>query len=99
SGIVTWQTGMHLTASYGSHCGSGVNCYTREKADAVAGQDPNDGPKTAAQWFNTAAFTDRAFFNAAGRPIFAARFGNAEKGSIDGPGLYAIDLGLFKEFK
>ena len=99
SSIVTAQSGFHLTATYGSHCGSGTNCYTREKADAVAGQDPNAGPKTTQQWFNTAAFTDRAFFNAAGRPIFIGRFGNAEKGSILGPGLYTIDLGLFKEFK
>jgi carboxypeptidase family protein len=99
SSIVTWQTGMHLTATYGSHCGSGTNCYTREKADAVAGQDPNAGPKNTTQWFNTAAFTDRGFFDAAGRPIFAARFGNAPKGNIDGPALFLIDLGLFKEFK
>jgi hypothetical protein len=99
SSIVTAQSGFHLTATYGSHCGSGTNCYTREKADAVAGQDPNSGPHTVQQWFNTGAFTDRAFFNAAGRPIFAGRFGNAEKGSILGPGLYTIDLGLFKEFK
>jgi hypothetical protein len=99
SSIMTAQSGFHLTATYGSHCGSGTNCYTREKADAVSGQDPNSGPKTVQQWFNTAAFTDRAFFNAAGRPIFAGRFGNAEKGNIIGPGLYTIDLGLFKEFK
>jgi hypothetical protein len=99
SSILTAQTGAHLTAYYTSHCGSGVNCYQAEKADAVAGQDPNDGPKTTAQWFNTAAFSDRAFFNAAGRPLFAGRWGNAEKGSILGPGLYTIDLGLFKEFR
>jgi hypothetical protein len=99
SSIMTAQSGFHLTASYGSHCGSGVNCYQRELADAVSGQDPNSGPKTTAQWFNTGAFTDRAFFDAAGRPIFIGRWGNAEKGNILGPGLYTIDLGLFKEFK
>lgn len=98
SGIFTAQSGQHLTAYYSSHCGSGTNCYTPEKADAVAGQDPNDGPKTTDQWFNTGAFTDRAFFNAAGQPIFAGRFGNAEKGSITGPGFYVLDLGLFKDF-
>ena len=40
-----------------------------------------------------------AFFDAPGRPIFAGRFGNAENGSIDGPGLFVLDLGLFKDFK
>jgi Carboxypeptidase regulatory-like domain/TonB dependent receptor len=99
SSIITAQSGAHLTAYYSSHCGSGTNCYHPEKADAVSGQDPNNGPRTTDQWFNTGAFSDRAFFNAAGRPIFAGRWGNAEKGSIAGPGLYTIDLGLFKDFK
>ncbi len=99
SSIVTAQSGFHLTALYSSHCGSGTNCYNAEKADAVAGQDPNSGPKTTSQWFNTAAFSNAAFFNAAGQPIFAGRFGNAEKGNILGPGLFTIDLGLFKDFK
>ena len=99
SGIFTIQSGLHLTAWFNSHCGSGTNCRSREKADPVPGQDPNDGPRTTAQWFNTAAFSNRAFFDAAGRPIFAGRFGNAEKGSILGPGLYTIDLGLFKDFR
>jgi carboxypeptidase family protein/TonB-dependent receptor-like protein len=99
SSIITAQSGSHLTAYYSSHCGSGTNCYHPEKADAVSGQDPNSGPRTTDQWFNTAAFSNRAFFNAAGRPIFAGRWGDAEKGSIAGPGLYTIDLGLFKDFK
>jgi hypothetical protein len=99
SSIVTAQSGYHLTALYSSHCGSGTNCYNAEKADAVSGQDPDSGPKTTDQWFNTGAFSNRAFFNAAGQPIFAGRFGNAQKGSILGPGLYTIDMGLFKDFK
>jgi carboxypeptidase family protein len=99
SSIINVQSGSHLTAFYSSHCGSGTNCYHAEKADAVSGQDPNSGPKTTDKWFNTGAFTDRAFFDAAGRPIFAGRWGDAQKGSIDGPGRYTIDLGLFKDFK
>jgi len=99
SSIVTAQSGFHLTPLYSSHCGSGTNCYNAEKADAVSGQDPNSGPKTTDQWFNTAAFSNRAFFNGAGQPIFAGRFGNADKGSITGPGLYTIDMGLFKDFR
>jgi hypothetical protein len=99
SSIVTAQSGFHLTPYYSSHCGSGTNCYNPEKADAVAGQDPNSGPKTTDQWFNTGAFSNRAFFNGAGQPIFLGRFGNAQKGSIVGPGLYTIDMGLFKDFK
>jgi Carboxypeptidase regulatory-like domain/TonB dependent receptor len=98
SAVFTAQTGPHLTAYYSSHCGSGTNCYNPEKADAVSGQDPNDGPQTTDQWFNTAAFSNRAFFDASGKPIFLGRFGNADKGSITGPGFYVLDMGLFKDF-
>lgn len=99
SSIVTVQSGQHLTPYYSSHCGSGTNCYGNEKTDRVQGQDPNSGPKTLAQWFNTAAFSNRAFFDANNRPIFAGRFGNAGYGSILGPGLSSIDFGAFKEFQ
>ena len=93
------QSGPHLTAFYSSHCGSGTNCYGSEKADAVAGQDPNSGPKTLAQWFNTGAFSIAAFRDAQGRSIFAGRFGNAEKGTIVGPGAWNVDLAAFKDFR
>lgn len=99
SAIVNWQTGTHLTPYYTSHCGSGTDCNRPEKADAVAGQDPNSGPRTADEWFNRAAFTNAAFFDAQGRPIFAGRFGDAPNGSIDGPGSFVLDFGLFKDFK
>jgi hypothetical protein len=99
SAIVNWQTGTHLTPYYTSHCGSGTDCNRPEKADAVPGQDPNSGPRTTDQWFNTGAFTNAAFLNAQGRPIFAGRFGNAPNGSIDGPGYFVLDFGLFKDFR
>jgi Carboxypeptidase regulatory-like domain/TonB dependent receptor len=99
SAIMNWQSGTHLTAYYSSHCGSGTDCNRPEKADAVAGQDPNSGPRTTAQWFNTAAYSTAAFFDAQGRPIFAGRFGNAPNGAIEGPGYFELDFGLFKDFK
>jgi hypothetical protein len=78
SSLIQLQTGPHLTAYYTSHCGSGTNCYGSEKADAVEGQHPDDGPRTLEQWFNTGAFSVDAFRDAQGRAIFAGRFGNAE---------------------
>ena len=63
-----------------------------------AGQDPNDGPKTLAQWFNTGAYSVAAFRDAAGRSIFAGRFGNAEKGAIIGPGVWNVDFAAMKDF-
>jgi hypothetical protein len=97
SSIMNFQSGQHLTAFHSSHCGSGTNCFGNEKVDRVEGQDPNNGPKTTEQWFNTGAFSNRAFFNGA-NAIFIGRFGNAGYGSIEGPGIVGIDFGAFKEF-
>jgi hypothetical protein len=99
SSIIQGQSGPHLTAFYTTHCGSGTNCYGSEKADAVSGQDPNDGPHTLAQWFNTSAFSVAAFRDASGRSIFAGRFGNAEKGTITGPGVWNVDFAAMKDFR
>ncbi len=99
SSLVQIQSGAHLSAFYSSHCGSGTNCYGLEKADDVSGQDPNDGPKTLQQWFNTGAFSIAAFRDAQGRSIFAGRFGDAEKGNIMGPGFWNVDLAAFKDVR
>ncbi len=98
SAVVQAQSGAHLTAFYTSHCGSGTNCYGSEKADGVSGQDPNSGPKTLAQWFNTGAYSVAAFRDANGRSIFVGRFGNAEKGAIMGPGVWNVDFAAMKDF-
>jgi hypothetical protein len=47
------------------------------------------GPKTVAQWFNTAAFVAPT----------AGFFGNAPLGSIVGPGTINFDMALYKDFK
>jgi hypothetical protein len=99
SSIVQVQSGSHLTAFYNSHCGSGTNCYGNEKADSVSGQDPNSGPKTLDQWFNTGAYSISAFRDAAGRSIFLGRFGNADKGAIIGPGVWNVDFAAMKDFR
>ncbi len=99
SALTQIQSGAFLTAFYNSHCGSGTSCYGSEKADAVSGQDPNSGPKTVDKWFNTDAFSVAAFRNAQGQPIFTGRFGNAEKGSILGPGAWNVDMAAFKDVR
>jgi hypothetical protein len=99
STLLQIQSGPHLTAFYSSHCGSGTNCYGSEKADAVSGQDPNNGPQILDQWFNTSAFSIAAFRDTQGRSIFTGRFGNAEKGNIIGPGAWNVDFAAFKEVR
>jgi hypothetical protein len=46
------------------------------------------GPKTAGQWFNTAAFSSPA----------PGYFGDAKQGSITGPGVVNFDLAMYKDF-
>jgi Carboxypeptidase regulatory-like domain/TonB-dependent Receptor Plug Domain len=53
----------------------------------VTGQSLS-GPKTVAEWFNTAAFSAPP----------AGYFGNAGTGIIKGPGLINFDMALFKDF-
>jgi hypothetical protein len=47
-----------------------------------------EGPKTASQWFNTAALRQPA----------SGFFGNFGVGSIRGPGLANFDMALYKDF-
>jgi hypothetical protein len=56
------------------------------RPNLVAGQDPNDGPKTAQQWFNTAAFA---------RPD-AFTYGNAGRNIVIGPGIFNTDMSILK---
>jgi hypothetical protein len=77
NGIVTLQTGNYFSV-YADNT----------RADLVEGQDPNSGPKTSDQWFNTAAFASPSSpYDRSGRNI------------IEGPGLAAIDMSVFKTFK
>jgi hypothetical protein len=51
--------------------------------------NPNDGPKTPRQWFNTAVFSLPALYS----------FGNAPRNAVIGPGLQEFDLSLQKDVR
>lgn len=51
--------------------------------------DPNDGPRTTQQWFNTSAFVLGP----------AGQYGNAGRNIIDAPGILNFDASLFKSFR
>jgi hypothetical protein len=59
-----------------------------DRADLAPGQDPNKGPRTSLQWFNTSAFVTPAPFT----------YGNAGRNIVTGPGVANLDLSLFKNF-
>jgi hypothetical protein len=84
SGIVTLQSGRPFTA-----------LVNRDQSNTLGSLDrpnmvgnPNSGPRTVDQWFNTAAFVLQP----------AGTFGNAGRNNIDGPGMINVDLALSRRF-
>ncbi len=92
SGITTLETGLPFTAFNFDEDpgGTGVidSLYASGRPDLIG--DPNSGPHTFEQWFNTAAFVPNSGQN---RP------GNEGRSVIKGPGLKRFDLSLFKNIK
>ncbi len=91
AGIFTAQSGAPFTVNLSSAAGQNVspiglvNGNNLERPNLVG--NPNSGPQTPTEWFNTAAFAipGRNTFGGAGRNI------------VTGPGLSSLDLSLQKE--
>ncbi len=62
--------------------------YMSNRPDVTC--DPNDGPKTTTQYFNTSCFTRLTLAQTGERP------GNAGRNTVRGPGFSRTDLSLFK---
>jgi hypothetical protein len=84
NGIFTLQSGLPITPVLGFDNSNTGNFYDRP--DTVG--NPNSGPKTVTQWFNTNAFALPAPFT----------FGDTRRNTIDGPGIKTVDFSLFKNF-
>jgi hypothetical protein len=80
--ITTVQSGFALTPGLATS-----NPGLATLPDRLAGSSIT-GPKTAAQWFNTAAFSNPA----------PGYFGDAALGSITGPGVVNFDMAFYKDF-
>ena len=85
NGIFQAQTGFPLSVFEGSNLDIR---YLTARPDVVC--DPNDGPRTAQQWFDTSCFTRRSLAQTGERP------GNAGRNTVRGPGFNRTDLSLFK---
>lgn len=88
-----WQISTIISASSGfpRDPATGTNrsnTGTTNRPNRVPGQDPNDGPKTIQQWFNTAAFVDQ--------PLYT--YGDAVRNSIIGPGIFNFDMSILRNF-
>ena len=66
-----------------------ANTGSDQRASLVPGQDPNNGPKTIQQWFNTAAFVQAPQFT----------YGDAPRNIIVGPGIFNFDMSIIRNFQ
>ena len=83
SGIYSFVSGAPLTLVVsGATLGNGVNA----RPNLVG--DPTVARKSAALWFNPAAFTAPA----------ARQFGTSAPGAVVGPASHVLSAGLFKNF-
>jgi hypothetical protein len=88
SGLIAGQTGGPLTVN--EPVDVSLRALGADRPDLI--RDPNDGPKTVQQWFDTGAFV-RLPALAGGQ-----RSGTAGRNVVIGPGLFQMDLGLLKDF-
>jgi hypothetical protein len=87
SGITSFDSG-NAYSIYATEAFAGVAGMGSERADRVSGQSVN-GPKTVAEYFNTAAFADPAYLT----------YGDSAYGILHGPGTNNWDISLGKNTK
>jgi hypothetical protein len=85
--IVSVSSGFPVTISDGINQ-SNTKFGSNNRPNAVAGINPNDGPKTTAEWFNISGFQLQPF----------GSYGNVGRNTILGPGFTAWDFSAFKNF-
>jgi outer membrane receptor protein involved in Fe transport len=87
NGIFQAQTGFPVPISLG---GVLDIRYMTSRPDVTC--DPNDGPKTTTEYFETSCFTALTLAQTGERP------GNAGRNTVRGPGFQRTDLSIFKNF-
>jgi hypothetical protein len=84
SGIYTFDSGRPFTISTSTNRSGST--YGNDRPNVIG--NPNSGPKTVAQWFNTAAFTANA----------VGTFGNAGRNIVVGPHYNDTDFSIQRMF-
>jgi hypothetical protein len=91
AGILTAQSGAPFTVNLSSAAGQNVSPIGLVSGNNLERPNltgnPNGGPQTPAEWFNTAGFAVPA----------QNTFGSAGRNVVTGPGLTTLDLSLQKE--
>ncbi|HEV2198524.1 MAG TPA: carboxypeptidase regulatory-like domain-containing protein [Bryobacteraceae bacterium] len=84
-GSFTAQSGAPFTVNIASDQAN-IGAGPAQRPNATG--DPNSGPKTPNEWFNTSVFSLPALYS----------FGNAPRNAVIGPGAQEFDISLMKEF-
>ena len=84
NGILSMQSGLPISPILGFDNSNTGNF--QDRPDTVG--NPNNGPRTVLEWFNTSAFALPAQYS----------YGNTRRNFIDGPPIKNLDLSLFKNF-
>jgi hypothetical protein len=87
-----WETSLIVTANSGipltiECCNALAGGITASRPDQI--RDPNKGPKTVDQWFDTGAFII---------PPDAGRLGYSARGQVRSPGIHNWDVAIHKNF-
>lgn len=90
SAILNGYTGQPFTPILrfdNSNTGNTGGTYGNDRPNLTG--DPNQGPRTPAQWFQTSAFSIPARYT----------FGNAGRNIVRGPGYFTADASLLRKFQ
>lgn len=88
------QTGTPLTATLSGNYSNTGDTLARPNVLS----NPNNGPKTPQEFFNTAAFqVPVSATSKTGTPLYS--FGNEGRNVIEGPGLVTLDISLVRNFQ
>jgi hypothetical protein len=95
TGITTLEAGIPVVVGYGiDNSGGSSVTYVNQNGD------PNKGPKTILQWFDTSVFSapipQLDVISKKLDPLLA--IGNAGRAPVVGPGIQNWDLGIYKNF-
>ena len=94
NGSTIVESGYALSPQISSQ--STLNADFGQRPDRIAGVPLYPTKKTVAEWFNPAAFQAPQF---PGQTVQCCRFGDAARGSIDGPGAVMTQWAFWKEFR
>jgi hypothetical protein len=86
SGVIAFRSGLPTATTNANSDEAGVGSDFGQRPNLVSGCDPNSGPKTVAEYFNTSCFTEAT----------PGTFGNAPRNNVTQPGVRNWDFALYK---